>query len=53
MALYLILVGGNGYFELPAIHQLMIGGFMFGMVFMATDPVTAAHTNAGKFIMVF
>ena len=53
MATILNLVGGNGYFELPAIHQLMIGGFMFGMVFMATDPVTAAHTNAGKFIYGF
>ena len=53
MATILNLVGGNGYFELPAIHQLMLGGFMFGMVFMATDPVTAAHTNAGKFIYGF
>ena len=53
MASILNLVGGNGYFELPAIHQLMLGGFMFGMVFMATDPVTAAHTNAGKFIYGF
>ena len=53
MATILNLVGGNGYFELPAIHQLMLGGFIFGMVFMATDPVTAAHTNAGKFIYGF
>jgi len=53
MATILNLVGGNGYFELPAIHQLMLGGFMFGMVFMATDPVTAAHTNVGKFIYGF
>ena len=53
MATILNLVGGNGYFELPAIHQLMLGGFMFGMVFMATDPVTAAHTNTGKFIYGF
>ena len=53
MATILNLVGGNGYFELPAIHQLMLGGFMFGMVFMATDPVTAAHTNAGKFVYGF
>ena len=53
MATILNLVGGNGYFDLPAIHQLMLGGFMFGMVFMATDPVTAAHTNAGKFIYGF
>ena len=53
MATFLNLIGGNGYFELPAIHQLMLGGFMFGMVFMATDPVTAAHTNTGKFIYGF
>jgi Na+-transporting NADH:ubiquinone oxidoreductase subunit B len=53
MATILNLIGGNGYFELPAIHQLMLGGFMFGMVFMATDPVTAAHTNKGKFIYGF
>jgi len=53
MATILNLIGGNGYFELPAIHQLMLGGFMFGMVFMATDPVTAAHTNTGKFIYGF
>ena len=53
MATILNLIGGSFYFELPAIHQLMLGGFMFGMVFMATDPVTAAHTNAGKFIYGF
>ena len=53
MATILNLIGGSVYFELPAIHQLMLGGFMFGMVFMATDPVTAAHTNAGKFIYGF
>ncbi|MFL2585377.1 MAG: NADH:ubiquinone reductase (Na(+)-transporting) subunit B [Parvicellaceae bacterium] len=53
MATILNLIGGNGYFDLPAIHQLMLGGFMFGMVFMATDPVTAAHTNTGKFIYGF
>lgn len=53
MGTILNFVGGNYYFELPAIHQLMLGGFMFGMVFMATDPVTAAHTNTGKFIYGF
>jgi Na+-transporting NADH:ubiquinone oxidoreductase subunit B len=53
MATILNSIGDNFYFELPAIHQLMLGGFMFGMVFMATDPVTAAHTNAGKFIYGF
>jgi Na+-transporting NADH:ubiquinone oxidoreductase subunit B len=32
---------------------LVLGGFMFGMVFMATDPVTAAQTNTGKWIYGF
>ncbi len=31
-------------------QHLLMGGFLFGAVFMATDPVTAAHTSAGKFI---
>ena len=53
MASILNLIGGNGYFELPALHQLMVGGFMFGLVFMATDPVTAAQTANGKFIYGF
>jgi Na+-transporting NADH:ubiquinone oxidoreductase subunit B len=47
------LVKPNVYFQLPAIHQLMLGGFMFGMIFMATDPVTASHTDKGKFIYGF
>ena len=53
MAFILNKIGGNVYFDLPAIHQLMLGGFMFGMVFMATDPVTAAQTNTGKYIYGF
>lgn len=43
----------NDFMALDPIHQLMLGGFMFGMVFMATDPVTAAQTNAGKWIYGF
>ena len=31
-------------------QQLLMGGFLFGAVFMATDPVTAAHTSKGKYI---
>jgi len=38
------------YLAVPAIHQLMLGGFAFGAVFMATDPVTGTQTNAGKWI---
>ena len=45
--------GDNAYMQLPAIHQLMYGGFLFGMVFMITDPVTAAQTTKGKFFYGF
>ena len=34
----------------PAHVHLIIGGFAFGAVFMATDPVTATQTNKGKII---
>tara|TARA_R110002051_G_scaffold13435_7_gene45072 strand:- start:24974 stop:26179 length:1206 start_codon:yes stop_codon:yes gene_type:complete len=34
-------------------QHLIIGGFAFGMVFMATDPVTASQTNKGKWIYGF
>ena len=39
-----------GCFEFPAYYHLIVGGFAFGAVFMATDPVTAAQTNTGKWI---
>lgn len=45
--------GVNGLFQLAPLHQLMLGGFMFGLVFMATDPVSAAQTNTGKWIYGF
>ena len=38
------------YGQLPFYYHYLMGGFMFGAVFMATDPVTAAQTNAGKWI---
>ncbi len=34
-------------------HHLLLGGFAFGTVFMATDPVTASQTNKGKWIYGF
>ena len=37
----------------PFWHHLLIGGFAFGAVFMATDPVTASQTNKGKWIYGF
>ena len=44
-------VGANAYCEIPAWQHLIVGGFAFGAVFMATDPVTSAQTNAGKYIV--
>lgn len=38
---------------LPALDQLLFGGFAFAAVFMATDPVTAARTTTGKYIYGF
>ena len=37
----------------PAWYHLLMGGFAFGAVFMVTDPVTGAQTNAGKWIYGF
>lgn len=53
MALIFNIIGGNDYFNLPAINQVLLGGFMFGMVFMITDPVTASQTSTGKYIYGF
>ena len=36
-------------FALNPVQHLVIGGFAFGLVFMATDPVSAAMTNTGKY----
>lgn len=38
----------NPAFAMPWYWHLVVGGFAFGMVFMATDPVSAAMTNPGK-----
>jgi Na+-transporting NADH:ubiquinone oxidoreductase subunit B len=43
----------NDYMRLPFYEHLLYGGFMFGLVFMATDPVTAAQTERGKWIYGF
>ena len=40
----------NTLMQLAPIHHLVLGGFAFGAVFMATDPVTATQTNTGKYI---
>ncbi len=53
MGLILNLFAVNPFMEISAGQHLIIGGFAFGAVFMATDPVTAAQTEKGKFIYGF
>jgi Na+-transporting NADH:ubiquinone oxidoreductase subunit B len=53
MGLILNAVGGNPFLDLPAYNHLVIGGFAFGAVFMATDPVSAAQTETGKIFYGF
>ena len=40
----------NQLFAIPWYWHFVLGGFAFGMVFMATDPVSSAMTNSGKWI---
>jgi len=53
MGLLLNAIGGNPYLDLPAYYHLILGGFAFGAIFMATDPVTASQTATGKIIYGF
>ena len=53
MGLLFNAIGANEYMQLPFYCHYLMGGFAFGCVFMATDPVTAAQTNAGKWIYGF
>ena len=43
----------TGQSQIEWYHQFAIGGFCFGAVFMATDPVTSARTETGKYIYGF
>lgn len=45
--------GFNAYMNVPWIYHFYMGSFFFAMAFMATDPVTAAATNTGKWIYGF
>lgn len=53
MGVLLNLFAVNTYMEMPFWHHLVIGGFAFGAVFMATDPVSGAQTDTGKWIYGF
>jgi len=53
MGVLLNLFAVNEFMALPFWEHLLLGGFAFGAVFMATDPVTAAQTEKGKWIYGF
>lgn len=53
MGLLMNAIGTTPFTQLPAYYHLVIGGLAFGAVFMATDPVTAAHTETGKWFYGF
>ncbi|UWQ56281.1 NADH:ubiquinone reductase (Na(+)-transporting) subunit B [Leisingera caerulea] len=40
----------NPMFAMPWYWHLVLGGYAFGLVFMVTEPVSASHTNAGRYI---
>ena len=48
--LFLIGSESNAMFNVPPWWHLVIGGYAFGLVFMATDPVSAAMTDTGKWV---
>ncbi len=50
MGLVMNLFAVNEYMALPAEYHWVMGGLAFGIVFMATDPVSAAQTETGKWI---
>lgn len=45
--------GSNEFTQIPPHYHLIMGGFAFGAVFMATDPVSSAQTELGKWIYGF
>lgn len=53
MGILLNLISANSYMELPFYYHFVMGGFAFGAVFMATDPVTGSQTEKGKWIYGF
>ncbi|MBS1544447.1 MAG: NADH:ubiquinone reductase (Na(+)-transporting) subunit B [Bacteroidetes bacterium] len=53
MGLFLNAVGSAPFAQMPAHYHLVVGGLAFGAVFMATDPVTAAQTETGKWFYGF
>ena len=50
VSLFNVIDSTNPMFTMSPIWHILIGGFAFGAVFMATDPVSAAHTDTGRII---
>ena len=50
MAAVMQLLAVNEFMAMPAHYHLVMGGVAFGIVFMATDPVSASQTESGKWI---
>ncbi len=53
MGFVLNLFSANPFMQISPLTHILLGGFLFGAVFMATDPVTASQTNNGKYIYGF
>ena len=53
MGLLFNLWGANSYMDIPFWQHFIMGGFAFGAVFMATDPVTGSQTTKGKYYYGF
>lgn len=53
MAVIFNFFGLNTLMQISPLHHLVLGGFAFGAIFMATDPVSATQTNTGKYIYGF
>lgn len=53
MGLIFNFAGSTPFMQMPSYYHLVMGGFAFGIVFMATDPVSAAQTETGKWVYGF
>jgi Na+-transporting NADH:ubiquinone oxidoreductase subunit B len=53
MACIFNLIGTTVYMTISPLENIILGGFAFGAVFMATDPVTSCRTETGKYIFGF
>ncbi|PIE63866.1 MAG: NADH:ubiquinone reductase (Na(+)-transporting) subunit B [Desulfobacterales bacterium] len=50
MFFFLLPAGGNPLYEIPPHYHVVLGGFAFGLTFMATDPVSASQTKVGQWL---